>query len=1049
MAAAPFRHRHLRSGVRRLGLPVLALALPALLAAPQAHADIDDVLGTELHWDGDVEVSTDGVTATTNPALRVSVGHSSTYYIRLSHDPIYYKHDVDDRDNDGDTDEKVLVPCPEAGTATEREECSWWVRYRLEGDLIDTGKWDLDDDGVADVSVTPSYGRTFLRTDYRTWKSFRVEALSDGEWTVTFTHEVWGDDNECPVHNRGSVTVGRDGGGTRQQRTPTPTLSISDTTVTEGDTARFTVTLANPPSGETTVDYMTVMGTADPGDDYTGQSDTLTFSGGATSQTVSVQTIDDDLHEGTENFTVRLSNSSGPAIADDVGIGTINDNESRPGLSIDDVTVTEGQTAAFTVTLSGKSAHTVTVAYSTGDVTATTADSDYTAQAGTLIFQPEDIEETFTVPTGDDTDVEPDETFSVTLSNATNAGLEDATGVGTITNDDVSGSSLPELSIEDAAEVTEGGDATFTVRLSQSSADTVTVEYSTRGGTATAGTDYTAATSETLTFLPSDTEETITITTLDDEEGENRESFFVTLSNPQHATIRTDAAAGTIADNDGGIDDDSGNNDVVVNSEENWTAREAKKRRIAEANRTILPELGRAMAFDALRCRIDQAFSGISASAEGLGNRPSLSLAGMLAVPGASDDTGRSARGGASDDAGGGGSLSLQQVLGSSSFVLPLMGAGGGASGVATWGCGDLRDLSGDGRGGGPGWDGEVSTVQIGIDARFGSDMLVGVALSRSRGTFDYGGVSGRGQPQGSHELALTGVYPYWGMALSPDLRVWASLGHAWGELEIADRVSGASMSGDATLTSGTVGVISRLLASDTMALRLKGEWAMARLDAEGDGGAMGDASADMQRLRLATEAEYKYLIPYVGLLTPWGELGLRHDGGDGETGASLEVGGGVRYRNIERGWNAELSGRWRAAQGDLPEERGFAARVRYDPQTLGVGPWVSLTRNWGRSASGVHRLWEDGDRDGPAPQRGLAGSLDAEAGYGIPVLRGRSTLAPFGAVSLAGDDGRGYRLGSRLAFGPSARVGLEAERRENPAERTDDTVMVRGDARF
>ena len=160
------------------------------------------------------------------------------------------------------------------------------------------------------------------------------------------------------------------------------------------------------------------------------------------------------------------------------------------------------------------------------------------------------------------------------------------------------------------------------------------------------------------------------------------------------------------------------------------------------------------------------------------------------------------------------------------------------------------------------------------------------------------------------------------------------------------------------------------------------------------------------------------------------------------------DVGGGLRFRNIEQGWNTEVFGRWRAAQGDLPEERGIAARLRYDPRTLGVGPWVSLTQKWGETASGVAQVWQD-DPAHRAPRNELAQRLDAEFGYGIRMFQGRGSLSPFGAMSLAGDDEQSYRMGSRLAFGPSAQVSLEAERRDLPADETDHVLMMRSDARF
>ena len=90
----------------------------------------------------------------------------------------------------------------------------------MDGDLIENGQWDLDDDGVADIKVTPSLGRDFLRNDYQQWKSIKIDALGD-DVSVTFTHELYGHDAECPVHNRGAVNVNiSDSGDTTRTTTP-------------------------------------------------------------------------------------------------------------------------------------------------------------------------------------------------------------------------------------------------------------------------------------------------------------------------------------------------------------------------------------------------------------------------------------------------------------------------------------------------------------------------------------------------------------------------------------------------------------------------------------------------------------------------------------------------------------------------------------------------------------------------------------------------------------------------------------------------------------
>ena len=114
--------------------------------------------------------------------------------------------------------------------------------------------------------------------------------------------------------------------------------------------------------------------------------------------------------------------------------------ELQPALSINDVSVTEGNSgttsnATFTVSLSEPSTKAVTVNFSTDGGTAT-AGSDYLPLAGTITFAPDETSKTVSVAVNGDDEFEPDETFRVDLSNATNATISDAQGIGTITNDD-------------------------------------------------------------------------------------------------------------------------------------------------------------------------------------------------------------------------------------------------------------------------------------------------------------------------------------------------------------------------------------------------------------------------------------------------------------------------------------------------------------------------------------------------------------------------------------------------------------------------------------
>src|SRR6185369_14022926 len=241
---------------------------------------------------------------------------------------------------------------------------------------------------------------------------------------------------------------------------------------------------------------------------------TLTFTPGQTTKTISVVVNGDTLNEADETFVVNLSNAVNATIADDQGVGTIQNDDAVPSLVIDDVTVTEGNAgtvnADFTVTLSAASGQTVTVDYATANGTAV-APGDYTARATTtLVFTPGQTTKTISVVVNGDTLNEADETFVVNLSNAVNAAIADNQGVGTILNDE----GVALLSISDVT-VTEGNagtvNADFTVTLSAASGQTVTVDYATANGSAVAPGDYTARATTTLTFTPGQTTKTISV----------------------------------------------------------------------------------------------------------------------------------------------------------------------------------------------------------------------------------------------------------------------------------------------------------------------------------------------------------------------------------------------------------------------------------------------------------------------------------------------------------------------------------------------------------
>ena len=332
------------------------------------------------------------------------------------------------------------------------------------------------------------------------------------------------------------------------------TISISDSTVTEGEsgsitTGSFTVTLSNPSSQPTTVNFV-VSDITTSSDDYLVMDSPLVIPAGEITRDIYFSVIDNNIYEPDETLTVTLSGATNTSILVGTATGTIIDNDPIPSISITDATVTEGNSgttnAQLTVSLSNPSTLPITVNYATDDVSATLANNDYTESSGTLTFTPGETSKTIVVLVNGDIILEPNETFKVVLSNPTNADILDYTSNIIISDDDA------RISISDAT-VTEGNSGTtnvqFPVLLSNPSTQTITVDYATSDDTATSPSDYTES-SGTLTFTPGQTSKTIDVLVNGDTVDEPNETFDITLSNPTEAEISNSVGTATIIDDD-------------------------------------------------------------------------------------------------------------------------------------------------------------------------------------------------------------------------------------------------------------------------------------------------------------------------------------------------------------------------------------------------------------------------------------------------------------------------------------------------------------------
>lgn len=333
---------------------------------------------------------------------------------------------------------------------------------------------------------------------------------------------------------------------------PTVQFSTATSSFAEHLSLSLTVTLSTASGKSVTVQYSTFDQSAVSGQDYVAAvSVNLVFSPYETSKVVPISVVNDTLDEDNETFVVSLANPLNATLGTPIShVHTIEDNDAEPTVSFTSLSSTgleSAPTAGLLVTLNTASGKLVTVQYATANGSAV-APADYTATSGTLSFSPGDTSETISVPIFNDTLDENQETFTVTLSNASNAGIG---GIPTHTrgiNDD---DDPPVVGFSTGS---SSGDESLTpavieVTLNTASGKSVTVNYATANGTAVAPGDYTTQ-SAVLTFAPGDTSETFSISVNNDSLDENNETFNVNLSSPSNADPGTMQHVRTILDND-------------------------------------------------------------------------------------------------------------------------------------------------------------------------------------------------------------------------------------------------------------------------------------------------------------------------------------------------------------------------------------------------------------------------------------------------------------------------------------------------------------------
>ena len=847
----------------------------------------------------------------------------------------------------------------------------------------------IANDGTSDADIAGATAETYTPTAAEAGKTLKVRA--------TFTDD----------HGTEETLLSA---ATAQVAAALPVVSITaaSSPVTEGGAASFTLSR----TGDTAAELTVSVAVAEAGSVLSGTpASTVTFAAGDAEATLGVATDDDSAAEADGRVTATISAGTGYAV---------NSDSASAGVDVydnDEVASTAAETL-WTSTLTVQDIGGALLGYMFGNGLNPNGWSEDGAQfrVNSLHYFAQYRELSFTLSAGvsdpeqltlhlDDLRVElsgvsGERFFYWTVEHpGWQAGQTVAVKL-TRADPEAAVDAGPEISVADTqVQEAEGAVLSFPVTLAEAQTSVVTVRYATADGTATAGTDYVSV-SGALRFAPGETAKTVTVPVLNDAHDEGRETLTLALSRPFGAALADGEATGTIM-----------NTDPMPQA---WLTR---------FGRTVGSQV-----VDAVTARLDNG-GGSHVTVGG------VSLGGSGSPPAEiSDwnewDTGRERRHVARE-------IGERELLLGSSFQLSSGERADGGSAFTAWGRvasdgfeGDSDDVD---------IDGDVTTAFIGFDAEW-DRALAGLLLSQSRGEGSYVLDTELGNDRGNVESDLTGVYPYARLAMSDRVSVWGVAGIGGGELTLHQE-GGTPADTDLTMRMGAVGVKGTVLdgaGRSGLGVNVKSDAMWVRTEADGAEG-FESADGEVTRLRLVLEGERGFETGDGATLTPSGRVGLRHDGGDAETGIGVEMGAGIRYTTgalTVEGYVRALV----AHEASGYEEWGASGAMRLRPDSSGRGLTLTLAPTWGSAASATERLWSGRDVTTAlaiGDEAEAEGRLEATIGYGMPVLGGRFTGTPELGLGLS-ERGRDWRLGWRLGLAGSGPVafdlGAEATRRE-PAD--------------
>ena len=873
--------------------------------------------------------------------------------------------------------------------------------------------WETDYD--ATTSLTLLAGETSVSTTV----TAREDTDQEGNENIEITAQHNGEIIDAP---RTIMIVDND----EEMVMPQLTFAVDSTSIREDEgTARVIVSTDGGRFDDAQVISLMFGGNATRGTDYDAAA-TLTLPAGDTSAFATVTAREDTDQEGNENIEITARHNGQVIEAMRTIVIVDNDEEIvMPVLefTVDATAINEAEdTATVTVeAVGGTFQDDETIILEIGGTAI--EDADFAVADPELILRARQASVSTTVTAVEDTIQEGSETITI-------AAQRDGETIGTVhtimitDNDTVELTlSVDETSIEEAGEI-----ATVTVEAVGGTFETDERIFLEISGTADEATDYVIA-EHPLTLEAGETSVSTTVTALEDSYQEGNETITITA---QH----------------GG---------ATVGVSRTITITEAEP----------APPATREVVEETLEAVVASTISNVSTN---IGTRFSAARGGTAVtvagrrIPFAESALALAAFGGLSESSWfegddrerRGRDMTLSRLLETSSFQVALAANDEGPQAaqplqsLTVWGRVDRMFFdreSGDANR----YDGDLSAGYVGLDTWLDDRWLIGAAASVTKVKAGYGLDDG-----GKLDLSMVGLHPYLRLAVDDLSEVWVILGVSLGKIQNMNPGESEREKSDITMTMGAAGLRRHLATLVGIDFALLGDAGYGRLKSGGREGlqVVDNLTADSWRARLGFSGSHTVQLQGLATFTPFVEVVGRYDGGGDENGG-VEIAGGIQYANPVSGIGFELRANVLPVYSDEDyREYGFSLSASASPGIGGEGLAMLVATSLGPESGSTEAMLRRKLFGPVAAADDLADalSLNAEVGYGFPIVGSRTVLAPFGGLRLRDGGSREMRTGmrlSRMAAAAPWNLELAGEQRESDYRDTEYLLSLLGRVQF